>query len=381
MAGIRFFRPAAAAFLLMMAMALTTTAMSFFVGPVCAEFGFGRGSFTVYYSLLTAAGTLATPFLGQLVQKAGVRPVVAVSAAWVTLGLIAFSVSSQLWMFYLAAAFTGVFGTACVTLCASILVQQSYAGADASRFMGIAMSGSGAGGVLVSMLLPGLIGQLGWRMGYRILAVCWMILGIAAFFLMDQRSFAAGKSAQERGMTRGEALKNPKLWLLIGAVFMFSAACGIQQQLPSILGGDAARKMSFFTAMLALGKIGQGLLYGRMGPLRGGMAVTGLYTLSFFLLLIGDMVWVALAMLAIGMGSVTTLMPIVTKTVFGSREYAAIWGILSAVSNFGALIATPLFGASFDFLGSYNAAMISAGIAVAIGMIALKIALDRGDSM
>mgnify|MGYP003303465217 CR=1 FL=1 len=40
-------RPAMAAFVQMMAMALTTTGLSFFVGPVCEELGFGRGSFTV----------------------------------------------------------------------------------------------------------------------------------------------------------------------------------------------------------------------------------------------------------------------------------------------------------------------------------------------
>ena len=90
---------------------------------------------------------------------------------------------------------------------------------------------------------------------------------------------------------------------------------------------------------------------------------------------------IALGMLAVGMGSVTTLMPIVTRDLFGSREYAAIWGILSAVSNLGALIATPLFGTAFDLSGSYDAAMIAAGIAVAAGLITLKIALDRGVSM
>ena len=54
MEKLREYRPALAAFLLMMAMALTTTALSFFVGPVCEALGFGRGSFTVYYSLMTA---------------------------------------------------------------------------------------------------------------------------------------------------------------------------------------------------------------------------------------------------------------------------------------------------------------------------------------
>ena len=35
MSAFREYRPSVAAFLLMMAMSLTTTALSFFVGPVC----------------------------------------------------------------------------------------------------------------------------------------------------------------------------------------------------------------------------------------------------------------------------------------------------------------------------------------------------------
>lgn len=381
MAGIKNLRPAAAAFLLMGSMSLTTTALSFFVGPVCEELSFGRGSFTVYYSLLTAAGTLATPFLGQLVQKLGARPVIAVSAVWVSLGLVGFSVSDALWMFYLAAAFTGLFGTACVTLCASVIVQQSYSGAAASRLTGLVMAGSGAGGVVVSMVLPGLIHGYGWRIGYRITAICWLILGISAFLMLKDHRVGPQKTEQGSGMTRAEAMRDPRLWLLAVTVFLLSAASGIQQQLPSVLGAEAAQKMSFFTSVLALGKIAQGLLYGRLGPLHGGMIVVLLYACSFFLLPLGGLVWIALGMLAVGMGSVTTLMPIVTRDLFGSREYAAIWGILSAVSNLGALIATPLFGTAFDLSGSYDAAMIAAGIAVAAGLITLKIALDRGVSM
>lgn len=362
-------------------MSLTTTGLSFFVGPVCEELGFGLGSFTVYYSLLTAAGTLATPFLGKLVQKLGARPVIAVSAVWVSLGLVGFSVSEALWMFYLAAVFTGFFGTACVTLCASVIVQQNYSGAAASRLTGIVMAGSGVGGVAVSMLFPGLLEKLGWRVGYRMVALCWLILGFIAFGLLENHKMTGQKTEQGSGMTHAEAIRDPRLWLLILTIFLLSAACGIQQQLPSVLGAEAARKMSFFTAVLAIGKIAQGLLYGRLGPLRGGVIVVSLYACSFFLLPLGGLVWIALGMLAVGMGSVTTLMPIVTRDLFGSREYAAIWGILSAVSNLGALIATPLFGAAFDLLGSYDAAMIAAGIAVAVGLIALKIALDRGVSM
>ena len=65
------YRPAAAAFLLMISMALTTTALSFFVEPVCDALGIGRGTFTVYYSIMTASGTLAIPVLGQSIGKRG----------------------------------------------------------------------------------------------------------------------------------------------------------------------------------------------------------------------------------------------------------------------------------------------------------------------
>ena len=63
-----------------------------------------------------------------------------------------------------------------------------------------------------------------------------------------------------------------------------------------------------------------------------------------------------------GLGTVTTLMPIAARAVFGVREYAAIWGILSAVSNLGAMTAAPLFGMAFDLSGSYARAMTAAAV-------------------
>ena len=79
-------RPSAAAFLLMIAMSITTTAISFFVTPVCADLGIGRGSFTLYYSLMTAAGAFSTAFLGQYANRKGVRGIVLVSALWCSAG-------------------------------------------------------------------------------------------------------------------------------------------------------------------------------------------------------------------------------------------------------------------------------------------------------
>lgn len=380
MAGLRYYRPAAAAFLLMTAMALTTTGLSFFVGPVCDELGLGRGAFTVYYSVMTLAGTLASPVLGQVIQRRGAGLVAAVSGIWTGAGLFCLSLCNALWSFYLAGAMVGLFGTACVSLCAGVIVQTGYRGGEASRLTGLVMAGSGVGGLIVSMILPGLIVGLGWRSGYRFTALAWSVLCLGASALLrgTGKTAEAPTAGDKPGMTRAQALRSTRLYLLILVIFLLSAASGVQQQLPAVLAGagPVSGAMSFFTAALALGKVAQGLLCGRIGPARGGAAMVLCYIAGFALLGWGS-VWPGLLALAVGMGTVTTLMPIVTRSVFGSREYAPIWSILSAFSNLGAMTAAPLFGLAFDVTGSYAGAMGAAAVALIPALMALMAVFRR----
>ncbi len=373
-------RPALAAFLLMFAMALTSTALSFFVTPVCDDLGFGRGSFTIYYSLMSAAGAATIPFLGNFINKRGVRPILAVSTVWVSLGLFAFSVSRSLWMFYLAAALMGLCGTTCLSLCANVTIQQSYSGAGAAGLMGIVMSGSGVGGMVMSAVLPGFIESFGWRMGYRLLAVLWLAFVALALVLLGKQELTGGVGHRKTpldGMTRAEAVKSPKLYLLLAVTFILAAGCGIQQQFPSIFasrGYDTAQvsaMMSFLTAALAVGKIAQGMLYGKVGAVRGGYGMVALFGLGFVLLWQGSLVYPALVCIAFGMGTVTTLMPTITRYTFGAREYAAIWSILSTGSSVGSLLATPIWGIIYDATSSYDIAMLLSAGLLAVALAAM----------
>ena len=135
--------------------------------------------------------------------------------------------------------------------------------------------------------------------------------------------------------------------------------------------------LSFFTAALAVGKILQGLIYSRIGLSRGGYIVIGVFAISYVLLRFPAMVYPALVLLAFGMGSVTTLMPTVTRFTFGALEYAAIWSILSTVSSIGSLIATPLFGMVYDAAGSYEPAMLASSIALVAALGALFLSFRK----
>ncbi|MBQ3192992.1 MAG: MFS transporter [Oscillospiraceae bacterium] len=382
-------RPSAAAFLLMMAMAVTTTALSFFVSPVCDELGVGRGTFTLYYSLMTAAGAVSTSFLGQYINKNGVRKVMLLSGFWCSAGLLLFSLSNSVWIFYLVGAAIGLFGTSCISLCANVIVQTSYSSEQASSLLGFVMAGSGVGGMLFSLILPGLLSSYGWRIGYRFLALCWLALVLGAFLLngrQETHGAVGNRKVLSHGMTRKEALKSIKFYYMAVAVVIYTVGCSIQQQLPSLLAGhnfssaQVGIMMSIMTASLAVGKIIQGMLYSKMGVARGGTVITVMFIAGFLLLMKPQTAYSGLISLAFGMGIVTTLMPTVVRFVFGSREFASIWGILATASSVGSFVSTPVWGIIYDACGNYTPAMIVTPILLAVALAAMLLALkDTGN--
>ncbi len=371
-------RPSLAAFLLMMAMAVTSSALSFFVGPVCAELDIGRGSFSLYYSLMTAAGAFSNSFLGQYINRHGVKNVILLSGIWVSCGLVLFSLSSSLWMFYAVAVAMGLCCTSCISLCANVIVQTSSSGEQASNLLGFVMAGSGIGGMVFSLVLPGMLEQMGWRFGYRFLAVCWIGLVLPAYLLVGKqntRESISTKNIPLAGMTRDEAVKNPQFYLMMAVMVIYTAACGIQQQMPSLLAGmnfpsaQVSVMVSVLTASLAVGKILQGMLYSKIGIAKGGIVMSLFFVAGFLLLLSPATAYPGLVALAFGMGTVTTLMPTAVRLVFGPRDFAAIWSVLATASSVGSFISTPIWGMLYDSFGSYNAGLIGMPILLAVGMV------------
>jgi len=382
---LQFYRPAAAAFLTMMAMSLTSSTLSFFLEPVCRELSINRGSFSVVFSLMAVTGALTNPFLGQYAGKKGVRKILLVSGVWVLGSMVLFSMAKQLWLLYLAALCIGAFSTNCAALCANVMVQQAYPPKRASGILGIVMAGSGAGGVLFNMLIPWCMARWDWRAGAWAMGLGWLILHLLAALLLGRETAQGeeGTSASEEGMTRAEALKSPAMYLLMGVIVIITACCGIQQQLPSLLRDfnltpeRVSGMISAMTAFLALGKILQGFLYGRLGVKKGGMLMLFLFALGFGAMLSRALLWPGLILLAFGMGIYTTLMPMVVRQVFGPKEYAAIWGLIAMVGSAGTFVANPVWGSIYDITGSYAPGQIGSAVLLLVAMAALARAMKK----
>lgn len=377
---LSFYRPAAAAFITMMAMAVTSSTISFFLEPVCAALGISRGSFSLIFSLMSVSGALTNPFIGQIAGKKGVRGILLVSGIWGGLCLMLFSAAGSLWLIYVAGFLLGAVGSNCVALCANVIVQQSYFGPQASGVLGAVMAGSGVGGMLFSLVIPGCIEGYGWQMGFRIMAVCWMVLlGTAALLLGRQQKWKAGtgSGAVGLGMTRAQALKSKQLYLQMGLIIVITACCGVQQQLPSLLhahgytSAQVSVMISVMTAFLAIGKVVQGIVYGRLGIRRGGCLLLTVFALAFLVLLIPKLAWPGLILMALGLGIYTTLLPQVCRRVFGSREYAAIWALLATAGSAGTFVANPLWGTIYDMTGSYTLGLLVCPVLLIGGMFAM----------
>ena len=374
---LNFYRPAAAAFLVIMAMALTSSTMSFFLEPICESLQISRGSFSLIFSLMSVAGALSNPFVGQYAGKKGVRGILFLTGLWAGACMLLLSLVTKLWMLYAVAFCLGLFGSSCVCLCGNVMVQQAYFGPQASGILGAVMAGSGVGGMFFSLIIPRVIALFGWQTGMRAMGISWLALVWLGMLLMGKQEmpqYSQANGAVGLGMTRAEALKSPKLYLQMAVIVVISACCGLQQQLPSLLGskgfsaGQVSLMISVMTVFLALGKFGQGLLYGRIGVEKGGILTMAAFAVGGLALLTDFLVWPGLLLLAVGFGVYTTLLPMVVRRVFGSREYASIWALITTVGCAGTFVGYPMWGTIYDLTGKYTLGLIGAAVLLALAM-------------
>lgn len=375
------FRPAASAFLLMLTMSLLSTALSFFVVPVCSDLGFGRGSFTLYYSLMVAAGAVSASFLGTYMNKKGVRGVVLVSGIWCGLGFLGLSFSSQLWMFYLLGAAMGLFGSTCVYLAANVIVQQSYSSRHVGAILGIVMAGAGIGGVIWSNLIPPVLDSFGWRFGYRLLGIFWVVLALLAVLILGKQELAGAfgnmKGSSMGGTSKKEAMKSMRFYLAVTLMCILSVCSCISQHLPSVLGEmghDSVRigiMVSVMTAASAVGTVAEGAICSKLGIQKTMLCVLIIYAVGYILMSLRSGVYAALVFLAFGSGSIGTLMPVVVRRIFGGRDYAAIWSVVISCSSVASFLAAPLWGMVYDFFGSYGPALMAMPVLLAGGVFCL----------
>ena len=391
----------------MAAMVAGSVSFGFFMDPVTAEMGYSRSAFSLVFSLVTVVGAITLPFYGRLINKVGSRKLVIWGGAWTALTMAALSLSQSLLMFYAIACLIGLGFFGCSYIAAPVIVDTWFRKKNAS-IMGAAAACGGLCGVVAGLLFPNIIAAFGWRVGYVCMGVLVGLLTVpAGVFLLHSRPEdvgvapygadelqapldEAGSRVQDEqaatwGYTRSEAVRLPSFWVCVLVFTIVPATVIVSQHLPAhfvSVGFDgvmAGMFMSVISAGIVVTNMAAGTLCDKVGLLKGLVIISIVYALSFVLLpAVGSSfagICVALIMMSLGNAFPSLLAPMVTGVVFGNRDYASIWGIVSMACVLGQAAGAPIWGLSFDFTGGYQFGMQVAVVVIIVALALVVMAL------
>lgn len=378
--------------------------VSQFTKPVCADLGFTRQAMSTNETITALISMAISLSWGTILKKYSLKKLMRAASIALPIAYCGYSFCSSIWMFYLCSVFTGLSLAVLMNLPLSLIISNWFDEKKGLAF-GITFMGSGLGGMIFNPIVANLIINLGWRMTYRIMAAMMLVAGTFAVFVLIKirpeemglkplgyKEIAATETEpahapEPEGMMLGELLKTTKFWVTAFVLCFCSTAMGCIAQLLSPHLSDngytvqmAAYMVSIGMGSMAVGKIILGGLFDKFGTRR-----TTLFSFTCGLIGIGGMYMCKypIALLAIFLGQGlgcsfgTVGTPIVVQSLFGKRDYAAIFGFISACTSLGRSLSPMINGASFDKLGSYNPAFILWGALMAFGIAAMFAILPR----
>jgi sugar phosphate permease len=261
--------------------------------------------------------------------------------------------------------------------------------------IGVAMAGGGIGSIAIQPLVGILAQNYGWQATYIFAGSLVLVVNVPLIlFVLKDRPESMGllpdgdKQSQtavpenskvpvqpavkieNAGLDneRFTYLKNPSLWFM-GICFAFAA-----------IGSSAVttQEVSFLTDMhisdtVAATARGITLGIGAIAALSSGWLADRLisrYVTILFLLLsmIGmlilipavsmSQIWPFVIIYGLGIGAGGTLLPIVTRDIFGARDFSAMFGFVIVLLSAGNSIGAPLAGYMYDATGSYHSVFV-----------------------
>jgi MFS family permease len=347
---------------------------SAFVVSLQQDFAASRGSVSVVFSL---AGFLYFGLglvSGPLADRRGARWFAVLGMVLTGVGLVIASLARSLPEVYAAYGLGVGLGVGCAYVPAVGAVQRWFVRRRGFA-SGLAVSGIGAGTLLVPPLAAFLIGALGWRETYFILGVVAAIVGGGLALLIENDPRDRGlnpdgaplgtdaEPMRAGGVSVGEAVKSRRFIGLYAACFICSF--GLFVPFVHLVPYALDHGLPQSSAVILLAMIGLGSTAGRF--ILGGVADRLGRPLSFLAMFLGmalafgiwafaTQLW-ALAVFAglfgLFYGGFVALAPAVISDYFGGRNAGSLIGILYTSVAIGTLIGPGAAGYAFDLTHSY----------------------------
>ncbi|MBX7170455.1 MAG: MFS transporter [Pyrinomonadaceae bacterium] len=342
------------------------------------------------------AGFLS-PVAGFLLQKFNARTMMLIGCVILGAGLIIYSQSTTPILVYLAHALLGTSLGFVGVLVSTVLVSNWFV-KKRGQALGIVLTGTSFGGVLIPQIATPLIQAYGWRTAMILISlIIWLILLPAVVFLVKNRPSEIGllpdgeepietteneaKVAANSGMSLAEAIATPMFWVFsFCAAFIFYAIFVVSQQLNLYLQTpkigftpqQASNVQSLLFALSVVGKFLFGWLSDRFAGNRVMLisASTMFLATLFFLYFNSTTVYIFAILFGMNYGGTFVLLQLLVADYFGTKEYGKILGAVTVVETVGGALGTFLTGKIADANGGdYTQAFYGVTIVVGIAFV------------
>lgn len=319
------------------------------------------------------------PVAGFLLQKLNARTMMIVGCFILGGGLVVYSQAASPAMLYLAHILLGTSLGFVGVLVNTVLVSDWFHRRRGTA-LGVVLTGTSFGGVLIPLVSTPLIQTYGWRTAMLLVSlIIWLILLPAIIFFVKNKPSEIGafpdgekvtneteseirNSKSASGLSLGEALKTPVFWifslcaaLIFYAIFVVSQQLNLYLQSPRI--GFTPQQASFVQSLLfalsVAGKFLFGFLSDRFQPTRVMLlsAATMFLSTLAFLYFNNQTVYLFAVLFGLNYGGTFVLLQLLVADYFGLREYGKILGAVTVIETSGGALGTFITGRIADANG------------------------------
>ncbi|MFH7042260.1 MFS transporter [Paucibacter sp. JuS9] len=364
--------------MLLVSNGMILSGLSAFDKSLLAEFGWNRGTLKARDLITLLATGLAAPFIGAVIDRIGVRRLILVGAAVLSLAYYLYSrVGSPMEVYGIHLLFAIVL-VGCGLNVGVILVSNWFE-AKRGTALGIAIMGTSVGGMIFPPLITQLVSSQGWRAAFVTLAAVPAVLLVLAALVVRSRpadvgelAFGAGTASKagapqglSSGLSFGEALRTPTFWILcftacmtFYAMMSAMAHLFLHMQDLGFAPPVAAKALSLMFGLALVGK----LVFGALSDWLDQKLV---YLANLAVMLSGavalatlkvDWVWIAVGLFGLGWGGMYTMLQLQAINAFGLKAAGKVLGTLVMVEAIGGGVGIFATGVLFDIHKNYQLA-------------------------
>jgi OFA family oxalate/formate antiporter-like MFS transporter len=367
--------------------------LSVFVVPMTDAFGWSRTEMAGAVSLGGVLAAIISPAIGPMLDRRGARLVLCLAVLGIGLSTMALSLVESLLTFYLLFCFARMIWAGPYDLGLYGALNNWFV-ARRARATSIATLAQMSGLVALPIIAQLAMREDGWRGGWIAIGATVLVVGFLPVWLLvvrrpediglvPDRLVAAGgprAAAPEPRFTRQQAMRTQAFWLLsLYTVLVYPVQAGVSlHQAPHLIERGlsplaAATVISFFSAMSAVASFGVGFLP-RRWAIRYPMLLSALLLSagSFGLIWVGsaEAAYLAAGLFGLGIGGISTLLPMAWADYFGRESYGAIRGVALSLQVLAQAAGPLASGLLRDWSGTYVSSLTLFGGLAALAAIA-----------